>query len=740
MSRPPINDPQLIARLKSLSGHNPHTRHWGEAGLPEYTNALILSQSQHLLQHAHNPVEWRQWGPEAFQEASELGRALFVSVGYHACHWSQLMALESFDDLELSQLLNELFVPVKVDRDELPEVDAALIDVTQISTGKAGWPLSVVLTPTRVPLFASTYLPPRDGDRGVDVGLMSYLQVLGAHWADERLQAQSTPALDALQRYALQPPSEDLSPSWLEEGARLWLETFDPDWGGFSPAPKFPRPVALEALLRAWHKSGTPELLQAVEVTFERMCCGGIYDHVGGGFSRYSLDNRWWVPRFEKMLSDNAQLVNVALELYQATRRPLYAEVARDVLRFLVREMKGERGAFVGDVSAYSLTPKGDQREGFFYTWTRAELAQLCVEDELKWVCEVFGVVEGAEERAPMRVEEPELRDEPSRFKAHIEGGRSVLHLYEPLNEEELAYWAPIRARLYAARGLRAKPSVNQAIICSWNAHALSAFARAAAILAEPEWLHHAQDIADFLLSAHWNGETLARSWRAGERSAIEGTLEDYMSLCNGLLDLFEVTGAARYFKIAVSIYEVAERFFDPQRGGFFRCDEVRRQLLPFEEKPKVDGSEPSGNALAAIVALRLYHTTGEHHYRAQANSTLRMLAPLMETQPTACPKALSALALWFEGKGDLALVQLPEGTNPLAHELSGALWSVFSPYMTRLTTRVIDAELKACVPALAQQQERVVSPNAMLCDGAGAISASLSSSHALRSALRAAR
>jgi len=735
-----MNDPQLIARLKSLKDHTPHTRHWGEAGLPAYTNALISSQSQHLLQHAHNPVEWREWCPEAFEEAFKLGRAVFVSVGYHACHWSQLMALESFDDLEVAELLNERFVPIKVDRDELPEVDAALIDVAQISTGKAGWPLSVVLTPTQIPLFASTYLPPRDGDRGVEVGLLSYLKVLGAHWSDERLQAQSIPALEALRRYALQPPSEELSVSWLEEGARGWLDTFDPDWGGFSPAPKFPRPVALEALLRAWHQSGTPELLQAVEVTFERMCCGGIYDHVGGGFSRYSLDNRWWVPRFEKMLSDNAQLVTVALELYQATRRPLYAEVARDVLRFLVREMKDERGAFFADVSAYSLTPQGDQKEGVFYTWTRAELAQLCVEDELKWVCEVFGVVEGAEEREPAKVSEPELRDEPSCLKAHIEGGRSVLHLYEPLNEEEQNYWAPIRARLYAARSLRAKPSVNQAIICSWNAHALSAFASAAAILAEPEWLHHAQDIADFLLSAHWDGTQLARSWRAGERSAIEGTLEDYMSLCHGLLNLFEVTGATRYLKAAVDIYEAGERFFDPERGGFFRCDEARRALLPFEEKPKVDGAEPSGNALAAIVALRLYLITGEHHYRAQANSTLRMLAPLMETQPTACPKALSALALWFEGKGELALVQLPEGTSPLAHELSTSLWSVFSPYLTRLTTRVIDQELRGHVPALAQQKERVTSPTAVICGADASVSASLSSSHALRSALRAAR
>lgn len=740
MSRPPINDPALIARLKSLKDHTPHTKHWGDAGLPVYTNALILSQSQHLLQHAHNPVEWRFWDVTAFEEAAALGRAVFVSVGYHACYWSQLMALESFDDVELAQVLNELFIPIKVDRDEFPEVDAALIDVAQISTGKAGWPLSIVLTPDRIPLFASTYLPLRDGDRDVEVGLLSYLKVLGAHWSDERLKAQSLPALEALQRYALQPPSEELSPAWLEQGARLWLDCFDPDWGGFSAAPKFPRPVALEALLRAWHQLGNPELLQAVEVTFERMYCGGLYDHVGGGFSRYSLDNRWWVPRFEKMLADNAQLVNIALELYQATRRPLYAEIARDVLRFLVREMKNDRGGFVSDVSAYSLTPSGDQKEGFFYTWTRAELAQLCVEDELKWICEVFGVVEGVEDREPIKVNTPELREEPSRFKAHIEGGRSVLHLYEPLNEEELAYWAPIRARLYAARSLRVKPSTNHAIVCAWNAHALSAFARASAILAEAEWLHHAQNIADFLLSVHWDGTRLARSWRQNEKSTTEGTLEDYMGLCCGLLDLFEVTGSTRYFKSVLQIYETAEKLFDPERGGFFRCDEVRRSLLPFDEKPKVDGSEPSGNAQAALVALRLYQITGEHHYRAQANSTLRMLAPLMETQPTACPKALSALSLWFEGKGDLALVQLPEGTNSLAHELSASMWSVFSPYITRLTTKVIDTELKGYVPALAQQQERVTSPTAVICGADATISASLSSSHALRSALRAVR
>jgi len=735
--RPPINAPELLERLKSLQDHRPHTRRWAAGGLPEYTNALILSQSQHLLQHAHNPVEWRTWGPEAFREAAASSRPIFVSVGYHACHWSQLMALESFDDLELAQLLNERFIPIKVDRDEHPEVDAALIDVAQISTGKAGWPLSVVLTPERLPLFASTYLPLKDGDRDVSVGLLSYLKVLGSHWADERLQAQSAPAVEALQRYASQPPSSALSYAWLERGARAWLSAFDYDWGGFSGAPKFPRPVVLETLLRAWHQSGDSELLQAVEITFERMCCGGIYDHVGGGFSRYSLDNRWWVPRFEKMLVDNAQLVSVALELYQATRRPLYARVARDVLRFLVRELKDERGAFMSDISAYSMTPSGEQREGFFYSWTRAELAQLCAEDELKWLCEVFGVVEGSDEQRSEPVEAPELREVSSPLKAHIAGGRSVLHLYEPLTDEEEAYWAPLRARLYAARELRVKPSVNQAVVCGWNALAMSAFARAAAVLGEPEWLHHAQDIADLLLTEHWDGARLARSWRRGAQGLVEGTIEDYMGLCCGLLDLFEVTGAARYLKEAQRIYEAAERFFDPELGGFFRCDLERRALLPFDEKPKVDGASPSGNALAATAALRLFLITGARHYRAQADSTLRVLGPLMESQPTVCPKALSALSLWFEGRGTVALVQLPEGTNPLAHELSTSLWSVFNPHLVKLTTRVVDSELKALVPALGKQAERVSSPSAALCAVDATVSASLSSSQALRSALR---
>jgi uncharacterized protein YyaL (SSP411 family) len=547
------------------------------------------------------------------------------------------------------------------------------------------------------------------------------------------------PALEALQRYALQPPSEALSPAWLEEGARAWLERFDPDWGGFSAAPKFPRPVALEALLRAWHQSGDLGALEAAEVTFERMACGGLYDHVGGGFSRYSLDNRWWVPRFEKMLSDNAQLVSLALELYQGTRRAYYADVARDTLRFMVKELKTSRGAFAHDISAYSMTPQGEHREGYFYSWTRAELAQALTPEEVSWVCEVFGVVEGEEGTRVTNIERPELREEPSHLKAHVEGGRSVLHLYEPLTTEEQVYWAPLRATLYKARAERIAPPINDAIMCAPNALAMSAFARAAAVLGEREWLSHAQDIADFLLLALRDGERLMRSWRAGERSRVEGTLEDYMSLSLGLLDLFEVTGLPRYLKEARALYDSSERLFDPERGGFFRCDAERRELLPFDEKPKVDGDEPSGNALAALAALKLHQLTGAQHYRAHANSTLRALAPLMKTQPMSCPKALCALSVWFNARPSLTLTQLPEGTQPLSHPLSLELWGVFAPHSARLTTRVIDTELRALCPSLAQQPERVSAPRAVVCGSEGGEQA-LSSPQALRAALMAER
>ncbi|MBM4290108.1 MAG: thioredoxin domain-containing protein [Deltaproteobacteria bacterium] len=708
MSTPHINDPALLEAFKAKRGHTPRTQRWGAEGLPAFTNALILSSSLHLEQHAHTPIDWREWGEEALAEARALDRPIFVCVGYSACHWCHLMARETFEDDEVAALLNAEFVSIKVDRERRPEVDSALMDFVQITSGKGGWPLNAFLTPEGTPLFATTYLPPRDGQRGVEVGLLSYLRVLSRSWRDPRLQAQAAPPLEALRAYAAQLPSASLSPAWLDAAAERWLSSFDPDWGGFSAAPKFPRPAVLEALMRAWHSSGDARLLKAVEVTLERMCCGGLYDHLWGGFFRYSLDNRWWAPRFERLLIDNAQLAVVYLEAHQATRRPLYAEVARQTLRALVALLRAPEGGLCASRSAYSLTPSGEQAEGYFDTWTPRELREALTEEQAAWVEEVFGV---------------------------SGEGRCALRLHEPLSEEEQAYWRPLQTRLRRAQAQRPRPEVDDAVLCAWHAAGLKALARGAAVLGEPEWLDHAEAAGDFALKSLWDGARLARAWRRGAASGA-GTLEDHMALSEGLLALFEVTGSARYLSAARAIYAAAEGLFDGERGGFFRCDERARALLFVEERPMIDGGEPSGNALAAEVALSLHQLTGEPSYRAQASATLRALGALMATQPTAAPKGLCALARWLGARGQVVVAQLPDGERPVAHALSQTLWATFSPYVTRLTLSAVSEEARAQVPALKRQPDHAAAPRAAVCEAGGEVRETLSSTQGLRAAL----
>jgi uncharacterized protein YyaL (SSP411 family) len=693
-----MNEHPFLELLKNKKNHLPNTRHWTSAGNPKYTNALIQSSSPYLLQHAHNPVDWRMWGSDAFNEAHSLDRPIFLSVGYSTCHWCHVMERESFEDEEIAEWLNTHFIPIKVDREERPDIDSVYMDFAQITTGKGGWPLNVFLTPAKRPLFAGTYFPPRDGDRDVKIGFLSYLKIMSHNWKDPKLQSQSEHPIEILRHYAIQPPEAQLSTQWIEEAANEWIHTFDEDWGGFTQAPKFPRPAMLETLLRAWHRSGEATYLHAVEITLERMYCGGIYDHIGGGFARYSVDNRWWVPHFEKMLYDQAQLIHIYLECFQVTRNAFYAYVARDLLGGLIRDFKSDQGGFYTALDAESLNDQGETQEGYYYTWTHQELQDLCTEEELVWIEATFGII-------------PE---------GNFDDGRNLFRLYEPLDEEELKYWTPIRLKLYQARQKRISPMRDEKIICAWNAMAASALSKAAAILGEPQWLTHAQDVVDFIMMHLWKDQRIHRSWCAGDLNPIEGVLEDYMGTVCALLDVFEVSGSAHYLEYALSIYESAERFFDPKRGGFYRCSEEHRTDLPYWEKPLIDGAEPSGNAWAALAALRLHHLTDQPHYRAQAQSTLKAIASLMKQQPTACPKALSALNYSYEGRSQVVLIQLPQGESPLLNPLTRAAWLPFHPYSLRLSLRVINQELKNLLPTLKDKESTVDHPISMICSTQG--------------------
>ncbi|MEZ4469563.1 MAG: thioredoxin domain-containing protein [bacterium] len=590
-----MNEPDQLAALAALAargdGQGPRTRHRAADGRPLYTNALIHAASPYLRQHAHNPVDWRPWGEAAFAEARRRGVPIFLSVGYSTCHWCHVMEHESFEDEEVAAALNASSVPVKVDREERPDIDAVYMQFVQLTTGRGGWPMTVWLSPEGRPLFGGTYFPARDGDRPGVPGLLTLVRGLAGLWSDPAFQAQADPALEAMSARA--EVATDLPPrSAVDAAARAFMAQHDQRFGGFGRAPKFPRPSMLALLLRVGRRSAEPAIRAALALTLEQMALGGLYDHVDGGFARYSTDAAWRVPHFEKMLYDNAQLACVYLDAWQWTGEARWRAVAEDVLAWLAGLMSQPAGGFSSATDADSRDEVGHLHEGLFATWTPAELAACLGQDDGAFITRVFGVV-------------PE---------GHLDG-RSVLHLTTALSGADAARWQTLRPRLQMARGERPQPALDDKVVTAWNGMAISAFARAGRLLSEPRWTDRARAAADFALT-HLRGADgrLLRSWCAG-RPGHPGVLEDHAALALGLIDLLEATGEARWLEAALAIFSLMnEEFADPD-GGWWRTP-ADGEALPFREKPLEDGAEPSGNALGAEVALRLARVVGDDALR----------------------------------------------------------------------------------------------------------------------------
>ncbi len=626
-----MNEPHLLDALAALGPDwRPRTRHLEADGRPRFTNRLVKEQSPYLLQHAHNPVDWRPWGEEAFAEARRRDVPVFLSVGYSTCHWCHVMEHESFEDLEVAAFLNEHFVPVKVDREERPDVDAVHMEFLQLTTGGGGWPMSVWLTAEGRPLYAGTYFPARDGDRGRQPGFLSLLRVLSERWRDPALQAQAEPVLEHLKAEP-EPATEIPGVEPLERSAAVFLRLFDETWGGFGGAPKFPRPCVLDHLLRECRRTGKPGPRRAVETTLVRMACGGIYDHVGGGFARYSVDNRWLVPHFEKMLYDNAQLASAYVEAWQASGRPLFRRVAEDVLAWLDREMSDPEGGFHSATDADSPDGEGGQHEGLFFTWTPTELRAALDPEDAGWVASTFGVEPGGN------------------FE-----GRSVLHLQQPLEGESLARWERLRWRLHEIRAERPPPGLDDKVLVSWNALAISAFARASLAFSEPRYAARAARAAAFVFDRMRDDAGLFRAWRKG-RPRHRGVLEDHAALLCATLDLLEATGEVRWLDESLWLARALERFAAPG-GGFYRTPSDGQALL-FRERPLYDGAEPSGSSYAALGLLRLSEVTGEDAWARAAAGVLRSAGEILERGPHASPKLLCALDLWHARRYQVALV-----------------------------------------------------------------------------------
>jgi uncharacterized protein YyaL (SSP411 family) len=590
-----------------------------ETKAASHTNRLANETSPYLLQHAHNPVDWFPWGPEALDRARELDRPIFLSIGYSACHWCHVMERESFEDPETAAQLNRDFVAIKVDREERPDLDDVYMAAVQAMTGGGGWPMSVFLTPDLRPFFGGTYFPPDDRH-----GLPALRRVLEAisdayrNRRDDVEQQGSQLAAHLQEQLSVRAGSTDVQAAQLELAAVRIGQTFDATYGGFGGAPKFPAPMTLEFLLRRWRLSGDPGVLRMVTVTLDRMADGGIHDQLGGGFARYSTDARWLAPHFEKMLYDNAQLAHAYLEAYRATGDARYAAVARSTVDFMLRELRTDDG---GLASALDADSEGE--EGRFYVWSHEEVLAV-----------LSGTGLSADQIAAMS----------SYWDITPAGnweGHSILRVAGPAPEDAVIERA--RAAMLAEREHRVRPGRDDKQLASWNGMALRAIAAVALVLGEREHEEATRQLVAFVREHLLREDD--RVWRTsrGGRSHTPGFAEDYANLADGLLAAYATLGSWDDLLLGRRLVDrLLADFWDEESGTLFdTADEHDRAVT--RPRSLLDNATPSANAVAADVMLRLALLTGEADYDRRARSILRAVQPAIDRQPSAFSRFLCA-------------------------------------------------------------------------------------------------
>ena len=648
-----VLDPALGSRLARAwadrpAGYEPRTKHFQDDGTPRYINRLFLESSPYLRQHAHNPVNWFPWGDEAFELARELNRPVLLSIGYSTCHWCHVMEEESFDDEEIATYLNEHYIAIKVDREVRPDLDSIYMSAVQLFTqGRGGWPMTLWLTPDRRPYSGGTYFPARDGDRGAAVGFLTLLKRLKMTYDDQPARVVDVAAKVAEQiRGHLTPATvsgvvSDDGP--LQAAATFYRQRFDMNYGGLRGGQKFPSSLSIRFLLRHYHRTRDEQSLAMATKTLEQIEAGGIHDHVAGGFHRYATDEQWLIPHFEKMLYDNALLTVAYLEAYQVTGREDFADVARFILRYVERDMTSPEGAFYSATDADSLGPDGEREEGRSFTWTPDEIEAAVGPERARIVNAYFTVT-------------PE---------GNFEGGRTVLHAQRQgvvvakelgVSLDELqAVIDESREVLYETRAPRPSPLRDEKHLTSWNGLMISALARAAFVLGEDDYAVRAARAAEFLLQRRVDGGRLTRN--AGGSASQLAYLDDYAFFIGGLLDLYEVSGEARWLREALALDAVLEAHYeDPDGGGFFLTADDHETLLA-REKPQYDTAEPSGNAVQLLNLLRLHEFTADDRYRQRAERALGAFAFTLKNAPTSASEMLLAVDFHLGAPKEIVIV-----------------------------------------------------------------------------------
>ena len=634
-----------------------------------HTNRLAKEKSPYLLQHAHNPVDWYAWGDEAFEKARKENKPIFLSIGYSTCHWCHVMERESFENEATAKVLNEHFVAIKIDREERPDIDKIYMTFVQAMSGQGGWPLNVFLTPDLKPFYGGTYWPPES-----KYGRPSFTQVL--EQINQLWKTRHGDILDSAKDFHLKladitqqetNSALSLTPALLHHALGQFKEEYDPKYGGFGNAPKFPRPSQPSFILREGIRFGDTNAVEMFLHTCERMAAGGMYDQLGGGFARYSVDAQWLVPHFEKMLYDNAQLVHLYLDAYLVAKEKhlpnpeSYADTARDIIRYVLRDMTHPEGGFYSAEDADS-----EGKEGKFYCWTKAELSKLLNTEEFNVAVKYFGITQ-----------EGNFVDHSD---PHPLPNQNILSIVDPkLPNDDAKLLASAKKKMFDVRVKRVRPHLDDKVLASWNGMMLGAIARAYAVLGDESYRAAAEKNLAFLQAKLWDAKTktLYHRWRDGERDSVQ-ILDAYSDLLAGVIDLYEATLDPKHLEFAVALADtIMKKFYDPKEGGFFQSDANSKDLI-LRVKEDYDGAEPSGNSVATLALLKLSAITDRKEYKEAAEKTLRHLAGRLHQAPQVVPLLLMALDYFLEEPKRVVIVGNPQEAK--TKQLLSAAHAVYQP------------------------------------------------------------
>jgi len=659
-------------------------------------NRLQHETSPYLLQHKNNPVDWYPWGEEALDKARAEDRPILLSVGYSACHWCHVMEHESFEHDPTAQMMNEMFINIKVDREERPDVDAIYMDAVQALTGSGGWPMTVFLLPDGRPFYAGTYYP-----REQRMGMPAFRQVLaGVHDAfinrRDEVENAANRLTQALDRTVLGigGTEQDLKASLLDAAANKLLQNFDDQHGGFGGAPKFPQPMNLEFLLRTYARTEDQDALHAVTFTLKMMAQGGIYDQIGGGFARYSVDAYWLVPHFEKMLYDNAQLSRIYLHAWQATGDPFFKDIAVDIYDYILREMTAPEGSF------YSATDADSEgEEGKFFVWSYDELQKLLDDAAFNVAVEYWGVTKSGNFEGNNILYVP---NDDATVADRL--GISVADLQDQLTA--------VKDKLYATRAHRVHPGLDDKILTAWNGMMLASLAEAARVLERDDYKVAAERAGEFLVENLLTEDNrLLRTHKNGQ-SKLNGYLEDYANMIDALLELYQLTFDDKWFITAQNLADQVLKHFPTEDGGFFDTSDDHEALI-VRPRNAQDNAVPSGNNMIAKQLIRLAAYTGEAHYDEAARGVLRLLTEALKQYPQAFGEALNATDMLVQGMTEIAIVGEPQVDE--TQHLLAVLYEIYRPnIIVALTPN--DASETMPIPLLNYRTQRDDKPTVYVC------------------------